>query len=260
VKKQIPVTAVVAAALVLVVAAALFLLVKPRYDESGRLDAQIVDLEGQIEEASRPKAEVAEPTGPEIKVADLFRLAKAMPDSDDVAGIVLELDTLASASGVRLIAITPLAPSAAIGYRSLPITIAVDGSFFDVVDFLYRLRTLVSVRDGVLDASGRLYAVTAVDLHESPAGFPSVEGALTLSAYSYGTGGLLPLGAPAVPAAATPPAPATTTTETTTTETTTTEEGSTEGATTQDPEHSDGTQNNSQADGAQALGEDGGDS
>jgi hypothetical protein len=74
----------------------------------------------------------------------------------------------------------------------------------------------VTVKDGKLYASGRLYTLDALDMHEAKTGFPHIEAVLTVSAYAFGSG---------TPAAAAPGAPAQT--ETGTTSTTTTGESTT---------------------------------
>jgi hypothetical protein len=70
----------------------------------------------------------------------------------------------------------------------------------------------------VLDASGRLYTLDALDLHEAPEqSFPKIEAVLTLSAYSYGA-----VAEPATPGTppTTTPSGSTDTTQTSTTGTT----------------------------------------
>jgi Tfp pilus assembly protein PilO len=220
VKKQVSLTPVLTIALVIIAVVTFFALIKPKLDESSRLDAEIADLEGKIATTSRAKPK-GEPKV-EINVADLFLLAKAMPDDDDMAGIILELNGIASSAGVRFVAIQPQDPIAAGSYNALPISLTFEGNYYDLTDFLYRLRNLVTVRDGVLDASGRLYTLDSLDMHEAQEGFPQIEALLTVSAYSFGP----PSTAAATPASA---SGATTTTATDTTQTTT---GTTTGTTT----------------------------
>jgi Tfp pilus assembly protein PilO len=201
VKKQISLTPVLAVALAILVAVSYFALIRPKAAESARLDDEVAALEAEAALAS------ARPNDPQpkvqIDVADLFRLAKALPDGSDMAGIMLELNAMASASGIEFVSIQPGEVVSFTDYSALPITLTFHGNYYDLTDFLYRMRNLVTVRDGVLDASGRLYTLDALDLHEEPAQrFPHIEAVLTLSAYSYG----------AVAAPATPGAPASTTT------------------------------------------------
>lgn len=211
-KKKIPVVPVAAVLVGVLFVGTLLLVVKPKYDEAAKLDEEIAALDTQIQTAQRQlataqaQASGAEQTGPKIKVADLFRLAKAMPDGDDVPGVVLELDATAKGAGVELLTITPQVGISGAGYRALPMQVVVDGGYFEMADFLFRLRTLVTVRDGVLDSSGRMYTVDTIDVHEGEGGFPNVQSQLTLSAYAYGVGSTS-----TVPLPASEPAPASTT-------------------------------------------------
>ena len=132
-----------------------------------------------------------------------------MPDDDDVPGILLELNSVASASGIEFISIAPQSAAVRSGYTALPINLSFEGNYYDLTDFLFRLRNLVSVRDGELEADGRLYSLDTLSMAEGPGGFPEIAASLTVTAFYYST---------APPAAtAAPAAPATTDTTATTT-------------------------------------------
>ena len=99
-----------------------------------------------------------------------------MPDQVDMAGILLELNQVAEDSGITFEQITPATTATPIsGYLAIPITVEFQGNFYDLSDFLYRLRNLVDVRHGTLDATGRLFAIDEVDFAEAPPppGFPA---------------------------------------------------------------------------------------
>jgi type IV pilus assembly protein PilO len=207
VKKQVSLTAVLAVGLGIVLAVGAVLLVKPQREESSRLDGEIAALEAEVAVASR-RDDLEKPTV-EIDYADLFRLGKAMPDGDDMPGIILELDAMAASTGVKFLAIQPQPQEAKRTFRALPILLTFQGNYYDLTDFLYRVRSLVSVRDKTLDASGRLYTLDTIEMHEAPEqGFPMIEAQLTLSAYAFGLG---------TTAAAAEPAPGETAATTTTT-------------------------------------------
>jgi Tfp pilus assembly protein PilO len=215
-KRQVPLTAVLGIALAIVVAVAWFGLIGPKQGHSAALDGEIADYQSKITIASRPKPDPT--TGPpvvQIEVADLFRLTKAMPDRDDMPGMLIELNSIAVSSGVRFLSIQPADAVTHGAYYSVPVTVTFEGNYYDLTDFLFRLRNLVSVRDGELEANGRFYTLDAMQFAEGGEGFPQIEAVLVLSAYSYG---VLPSAAGTVP----PPA---TTTGATTTGTTTTTQG-----------------------------------
>jgi Tfp pilus assembly protein PilO len=193
VKKQIPVTPVIAGVLLIVAVVAYWFLIHPKRGEVGRLSADIERLENEVRLAT-VNARKNEPVV-RIRVADLFALAKAMPDEEDMPGVILEMNSVASASGIEFISIAPQASTpTATGYRVLPIALKFEGNYFDLTDFLFRLRNLVAVRDGRLAARGRLFTLDQLDFHEGPGGFPQIEAALTVAAYVYGAPPTAPAG------------------------------------------------------------------
>jgi hypothetical protein len=83
----------------------------------------------------------------------------------------------------------------------VPISLEFTGNFYDLNDFLFRLRSLVAVRGGALQASGRLFSVDSLEFTQGSGGFPNISAKINVKAYVYGTG--------AAPAPTTPAAPAT---------------------------------------------------
>jgi len=162
-----------------------FVLVSPKRSEASRLDKEVAAAQTSLEtaRAALARQDDAQP----IAVADIFRLAKAMPAMPDMGGILLELDRLAAETGIEFRSITPAAAVAGTGFQRVPISLVFDGNFYELSDLLFRLRTLVSVRSGELHASGRLFAVETLDFAESPSGFPDIAATLTVNAYVYGT-------------------------------------------------------------------------
>jgi hypothetical protein len=196
---------VVVGLLVLVYAAGGYmLLVGPKKSEASRLDDEIAATSVELM-AARAAVAAQDDTQP-IAVADIFRLATAMPSTPDMPGILLELSRIADETGIRFKSITPQSALPVGAYQVVPIDVAFDGSFYALSDLLFRLRTLVTVRRGELHAAGRLFAVESVDFSESDRGFPLLAATLKLNAYVYGLN--------TAPSAVAPPAetpPATTT-------------------------------------------------
>ena len=162
---------------------------------------------------------------PNIRFADVYRLAKSMPSTTDMPDVLLELSQIARDSGITFTSIQPEAMTALNGYSGIPISLTFDGNFYNLADLLYRLRLLVTVHTCHLDSTGRLFSVDnfsfAVDTGDGdePASasidphFPIIKATVIVDAFVYGTQG-------AVPAAV--PAGSSTTTSTTTTSTTST--------------------------------------
>jgi hypothetical protein len=162
-----------------------FLVVAPKKSEASRLDAEIATATADLL-AARAAAEATDDTQP-IAVADIFRLAKAMPSKPDMPGILLELARIADETGIRFTSIAPQTSTTVGAYQVVPIAVVFEGSFYALSDLLFRLRTLVSVRHGELHATGRLFAVESVGFAEAESGFPNLTASLTLNAYVYGT-------------------------------------------------------------------------
>ncbi len=201
--------ALVVVGLLLVASLGYFVLLRPKQAEAKELDARLAELQAQIiAETSRGNV-----VPPKIEAADLFRLAKAMPDRTDMPGLLLELNAVATETGIVFKSITPGTSTPREGYHVVPIDLSFEGNFYSLSDFLFRLRNLVQVRDGDLRTTGRLFSVESITFSEGAGQFPFIAAALTVNAFVYGTA------APASPAA---PA-GETTTQTTTAETATTE-------------------------------------
>jgi type IV pilus assembly protein PilO len=225
-RKSLPQPALIAAIVggVLVVGLAMwFLLVHPQGGKLANLKREAADVQEKIDVYHQQVA--AAQSAPKIEVADVYRLAKAMPSKTDMPDVVLELSQLARATGIRFDSISPQ-PIAPIGsYSVLPISVTFQGNFYNLADFLYRLRSLVTVHAGRLDATGRLFAVDTLAFNESELKFPQIQATLVIDAFVYAS-------APAPVPPPEPPAGGTTTTSaaTTTTTTTTTSETPTSSA------------------------------
>jgi hypothetical protein len=169
---------VVGIAILLYAAAGYFMVVSPKKSEAVRLDEEIVSTQADLRTALATTAAQA-----------------------DMPGVLLELQRIADETGIRFKSITPQTALPVAGYYVVPIDVAFDGSFYALSDFLFRLRTLVTVRRGELHAAGRLFSVTSVDFSEADSGFPLLAATLKLNAYVYGQSTV----PPAVPPAATEP-------------------------------------------------------
>jgi hypothetical protein len=172
-------------AILLYAATGYFMVVSPKKGEAVRLDEEIAAT--QLELTQALAATAAQDDTQPIAVADIFRLATAMPSTPDMPGILLELSRIADETGIRFKSITPQSGLPVGAYQVVPIDVAFDGTFYALSDFLFRLRTLVTVRRGELHAAGRLFAVTSVDFSEGDKGFPGLAANLKLNAYVYGS-------------------------------------------------------------------------
>jgi hypothetical protein len=189
------VVGVAVALAVLICAGGWFLLVGPKRSTAEELDGRIAGIESQIQER---KALLAAPeANVKFRASDLFRLTKAMPDSAQTAGVLLEINRLAGLREIEFTSIRPDSPLPVTGYTVHPFTVTLEGRFGNISRFLGDVRRLVRVRKHRLDARGRLFAVDSVSLGkpETKKDFPNVKATVTINAFVYGGT------APAVPGA-----------------------------------------------------------
>jgi hypothetical protein len=192
-----------AAAVLLALVAGWFLVISPKRSDVSGLKRQIDDTRDQISAAHG----VRTPSQPAIRVADLFKLSRAMPNTADIPGVLLQISRVAEETGVSFQAITPHDPVSLGAYQEIDIDLTFQGRFYDLSDFLFRLRNLVDVHEGVLNATGRVFSVKSITLNQGEQSFPQVKAALTVSAFVYGDGT-----APPVPSGLAPDSSATPTT------------------------------------------------
>lgn len=206
-------------------AIAWFVLVRPQSSEIKKLKGQEAAIQQQIDDQRAQTA--AARAVPKIHFADVYRLAKAMPDRVDMPDLLLELSALARSSGITFDSIAPGTSQPLGGYTVVPVAVTFEGNFFNIADFIYRLRTLVDVHNTQLQATGRLFSVDTVQFTEAEQQFPRIRAELLIDAFVYGDASQT-AGAGAAPAASSTEPTSTETTSTDTTQTETTSTTSTE--------------------------------
>jgi len=170
--------------------------IAPKRSDAAKLKTE---TEGVRTEIALTQAAIRSPSRtPSIRVADLFNLSRAMPNRVDIPGVLLQLSHVAEETGVSFQSITPHDPVSLGTYQQIGIDLAFEGRFYDLSDFLYRLRNLVAVHGGALNATGRLFSVDSIAFEQGSLHFPQVKATLTVSAYNFGDGTAAP-----VPVAAT---------------------------------------------------------
>jgi hypothetical protein len=178
--------AVVAAGLLLVAACGWFVVVSPQRSKAADLKKQIDSTQKQIDDARALVAKAK--NAQKVKIADIFRLTKAMPDNADEAGVLLDLNNIAKSTGIDFTSIAVDPSTTLSGYQVIPLRLEFVGNFYSLSDFLFRLRNLVDVHRGALDARGRLFSADEIALDEGIYKFPRIRAQIKLSAYVYGSG------------------------------------------------------------------------
>jgi Pilus assembly protein, PilO len=192
---QNKVTVAAAAAVLLLSILVYIVVVSPKRSRSAELEDDIASTQVELAQARLAEARVKEPKV--LPIGDLKRLTKAMPSETDMPGVVLELARVAQESGISFDSITPAEPVAGAGFQKIPVNLVFQGNFYELSDFLFRLRNLVEVRENKLRVDGRLFSVDGIDFAQGTEEFPQIQATVNANAYVYS-------GAPA----ATPPTPA----------------------------------------------------
>lgn len=167
-------------------------------DELAALESESSDLRDTL---SRFSVSTRSET---VRTAERLRLAKALPENTEAAGVVVQLQRLADRANVELTSIKTNSFSDYGSIRGTDFEVRITGRFFDVDDFLYRLHRQVALdeKDRPI-VGGRLFATTSVDLNlvasdggTGTSGRDNVVGTIRVVAFSS-----VPGGAAASPAA-----------------------------------------------------------
>jgi hypothetical protein len=99
------------------------------------------------------------------RTAERLRTAKALPDAVGAAGTIVQLERLAERANVELSGIQTNTATVYGGVTGYEYEVKIQGRFFDVDDFLYRMHRQVAVdEDGKPIVGGRLFAITGIDM------------------------------------------------------------------------------------------------
>jgi hypothetical protein len=116
------------------------------------------------------------------QAAEELRLAKAVPASLQVPAALVQLERLAQRANVKLNSVQFGTATAVGALQSTTVSLNVEGRFFDVDDFLYRLhRQVQRNRSGRLVVRGRLIAAKDINLTPGGAAVGGVAGTPTPS-------------------------------------------------------------------------------
>jgi Tfp pilus assembly protein PilN len=175
-------SALVVVGCLVILLAGVFALVMPQRHKASQLTKDLASTQAQIATARALAAQKPEQT---IRFADLFKIVKAMPDNPDMTGIILQLQQTASDAGVQFDSIQPQPAEPGTGYTVQPIDLSFNGNFYSLTDFLFRLRELVSVHHGALDATGRLFSVGRLAFGAGADGFPKIVANVRVNAFVH---------------------------------------------------------------------------
>ena len=205
---------IVAIALVALVAAGWFLVLSPQRDEAGSLAGQIASQRQSLDSAlSDVAAGLAAKHSYAHDYATVAQLGAAVPDDDNVASLLVQLQQAAQASkidfrslkvgGGSAAAVAPpvpptpgapatqattatLPPGAAVGtagFPTMPFSFTFTGDFFRLSDFVGRMQRFLVVRNRSLAVAGRFMTLDGIALSAAPDGFPHIKASVAATTY-----------------------------------------------------------------------------
>jgi type IV pilus assembly protein PilO len=120
------------------------------------------DAEATLERLQEAKKEAAETE------SKLIETKKRLPEDPQLASLLVEIQDTANQAGIDFVSIKPGDMAAQTNLTSIPLQIHVQGSFFDLVDFLYRLKDLKrEIRTDNVTILGTDWPELSVDLEAS---------------------------------------------------------------------------------------------
>jgi Tfp pilus assembly protein PilO len=142
-----------------------FLLFSPTRERLAELDDQVSVARTTLQATQQQLVRLEEykKTAPQARV-DLVYLGKMLPDGEGQPSLIVELNKTADVAGVTINSISrgTLAIGQPFGIQTF--TLGINGTFFDVADFLYRLEDYVAIRNTRVKATGRLLQITSLQV------------------------------------------------------------------------------------------------
>ncbi len=168
-------------------------------------EGQVTTLQAQLTQLQAAQKGPAASGKQPVRLVDKLRLAKAYPYDQDLAPTILQIEQIAKESKVTLGEATPDAGTDYAGVTGTSFKIDVEGRFFEVQDFMYRMHNRVTITPfGKLKVKGRLFAITQADLApadgaatsgsttSTTSGSTRVKASLTAVVFSHGAGTTTP--------------------------------------------------------------------
>jgi Tfp pilus assembly protein PilO len=165
----------VALGILLIAAAAWFGVVSPKRSHASELKTDVSSAETQLATATQEAAAANKAAAAAATVA--------LPGTADQPGILDELNHLGKTTGVLVASVTPNTSS--VTANAVGLTVIVNGNYFQIRNFLKRLRTQVTVgQGGRVKATGRLFDVQSVNV-ASGANGGALSATIDANAYMY---------------------------------------------------------------------------
>jgi Tfp pilus assembly protein PilO len=168
-----------AAGIVALIVLLLMFLVLPKLHQVAQARDDLAAAKSQqvVLEAQKQALEVAKSEAPRARQT-IANVNNQIPETADEPGIINLLNNAALAAGIDIIQIAPATPTfdPATGLSTIPVSVSVTGSYFEITQYLYEIETLP-----------RAAKATTLSLSPSGSGIggvPSLTAALTIDLFT----------------------------------------------------------------------------
>lgn len=143
--------------------------------------SKIIQLNGEQDNVSRELSS-AEATLTRMKAlkrdaskleANLAKLKIRLPDESEIPTLILDVNKIAKDTGIDFIRVVQSEWVGGDGYTEIPLSITMEGRYFDIIDFLYRLRH-----------HGREVMVMNINIAEGPDGLPQLSATIDAKTFT----------------------------------------------------------------------------
>lgn len=204
-------------AIVALAAAFWVLALSPKREEAKKLGAQVEEVKASLAQHRAEAAQALEAREEfPLDYQQLVVLGKAIPEGDDTASLLVQLNQIAKRAGVRFSNFqldagaggeAPPAPEGGAGTPAsateaaasllplgatigpaglgvMPYTLTFEGDFFKIADFIKGLDSLVKTQNARISVDGRLITIGGFSLAPDPSkGFPALEASFDVTTY-----------------------------------------------------------------------------
>ncbi|HET7050878.1 MAG TPA: type II secretion system protein GspM [Solirubrobacteraceae bacterium] len=191
---------IVIVAVVAAIAASWLLLVSPKRDEAAKLGTKVASEQQELNTAQTQLAQNAA-AGKQYasNYAALARLGEAVPASDDIPSLIIQLQNAADGARVNFQSLqngngsaagsTPApasgsASTAASAASPAQLSFTFSGSYFQLSNFFNKVQRFVTPNGNGVLVRGRLISLNSVNLTPAAGGFPQILAQITATIYT----------------------------------------------------------------------------
>jgi Tfp pilus assembly protein PilO len=191
---------IVIVAVVAAIAASWLLLVSPKRDEAAKLGTKVASEQQQLNAAQTQLTQNAA-AGKQYasNYAALARLGEAVPASDDIPSLIIQLQNAAdgarvnfqslqsgngSATGSTPAPASGTASTAASAASPAQLSFTFSGSYFQLSNFFNKVQHFVTPNGNGVLVRGRLISLNSVNLTPAAGGFPQILAQITATIYT----------------------------------------------------------------------------